>query len=404
MWCHSGGPDNFIEPASTPRVVIRNISVHCPHYSANRCRSCSLLEQPYAGQLAAKEARCRALLADWADVEWLAPVASSEAGFCNKAKMVVSGTFEAPVLGIVDEQGQGVSLADCPLYPPALQASFAPLAAFIRRARIEPYDIAARRGELKYVLVTLAEHSGELMARFVLRSQEALGRIRKYLPELQAALPGLRVVSVNLQPEHKAVLEGEREILLTEQDSLTMRLNGIPLHLRPKSFFQTNTAVAEALYRQGREWVAECDPAGVWDLFCGVGGFALHVADGRRAVTGIEISAEAVASAEQSRAELGLERVSFRALDAADFTAGKAQVPELVIVNPPRRGIGAALCRFLDQSAARWVIYSSCNAETLARDLAQMPGLRLRRARLLDMFPHTAHYEVITLLEREARS
>lgn len=400
MWCRSGGPDNSTEPVIRSHLVIRNIPMHCPHYSANRCRSCSLLEQPYAEQLAAKDARCRELLKDHAEVEWLAPVASTEAGFRNKAKMVVSGTFDEPALGIVDEQGRGVSLADCPLYPPALQASFAPLAAFIRRARIEPYEIAARRGELKYVLVTLAEHSGELMVRFVLRSQEALGRIRKYLPELQAALPGLRVASVNLQPEHKAVLEGEQEILLTVQGSLTMRLNGIPLHLRPKSFFQTNTAVAEALYRQGRDWVMECDPGSVWDLFCGVGGFALHVADGRRAVTGIEISAEAIASAEQSRAELGLERVNFRALDAADFAAGNAQVPELVIVNPPRRGIGAPLCRFLEQSAVRRVIYSSCNAETLARDLAQMPSLRLRRARLLDMFPHTAHYEVITLLER----
>lgn len=374
--------------------------MHCSHFSSGRCRSCSHIEQPYAEQLAAKDARCRELLAAHVDVAWLAPVASAEAGFRNKAKMVVSGTFEEPVLGIVDAEGRGVSLADCPLYPPVLQASFAPLAAFIRRARIEPYDIAARRGELKYVLVTLAEHSGELIVRFVLRSQEALGRMRKHLPELQAALAGLRVASVNLQPEHKAVLEGEQEILLTEAASLTMRLNGIPLHLRPKSFFQTNTVVAEALYRQGRAWVEEADPASVWDLFCGVGGFALHVADGRRAVNGIEISAEAIASAEQSRGELGLARVSFRALDAADFAAGNAQAPELVIVNPPRRGIGAQLCRFLEQSAVRWVIYSSCNAETLARDLALMPSLHLRRARLLDMFPHTAHYEVISLLER----
>jgi 23S rRNA (uracil747-C5)-methyltransferase len=300
----------------------------------------------------------------------------------------------------VDARGKGVSLADCPLYPSALQACFAPLADFIRRARLAPYDIAGRQGELKYILVTLAEHSGELMVRFVLRSQEPLSRIRKVLPELRGALPGLRVVSVNLQPEHKAILEGEQEIVLTAQASLTMRLNGIPLHLRPKSFFQTNTAVAEALYRQGREWVEELDPESVWDLFCGVGGFALHVADGRREVTGIEISAEAIASAEQSRDELGLERVHFRALDANDFAVGNSEVPELVIVNPPRRGIGAGLCRFLEQSAVRWVIYSSCNAESLARDLAQMPSLRLRRARLLDMFPHTTHYEVITLLER----
>jgi 23S rRNA (uracil747-C5)-methyltransferase len=359
-----------------------------------------VIEQPYAEQLAAKLAHCRGLLAAAQGVDWLPPVASAERGFRNKAKMVVSGSCEQPVLGIVDAEGLGVSLVDCPLYPAALQSSFAALDAFIRRARIEPYDIARRSGELKYLLVTLAEHSGELMVRFVLRSEGPIQRIRDQLPALQTALPGLRVVSVNLQPEHKAVLEGEREIVLSERGSLTMRLNGIPLHLRPKSFFQTNTAVAEALYRQGREWVEEFDPDGVWDLFCGVGGFALHVADGRREVTGIEVSAEAIASAGQSRDELGLQRVRFRALDATDFAQGNPQVPPLVVVNPPRRGIGPGLCRFLEQSPVRWVIYSSCNAATLARDLAQMPSLRLRRARLLDMFPHTAHYEVITLLER----
>jgi 23S rRNA (uracil747-C5)-methyltransferase len=179
-----------------------------------------------------------------------------------------------------------------------------------------------------------------------------------------------------------------------------MRLNDIPMHLGPRSFFQTNDTVAAALYRQAREWVEEIDPPALWDLFCGVGGFALHCADGRRQVTGIETSADAIAGARRSASELGLANVEFRALDAADFAFGETRVPPLVIVNPPRRGIGAPLARFLDGSPARHVIYSSCNAESLARDLAAMPGFRLLRARVLDMFPHTKHYEVLTLLER----
>lgn len=375
--------------------------MRCEYFESGRCRSCSDLATPYARQLAAKHERGRAALAAHSQVDWLAPVPSPEAGFRNKAKMVVSGSSEAPRLGILDAHGQGVDLSDCPLYPPALQVAFAPLAGFITRARIAPYDVGARRGELKYLLFTLAPHSGELMLRFVLRSQEPLARIRKFLPELQGDLPQLAVVSANLQPEHKAVLEGEQEFLLTAQDRLTMRLNGLPLHLRPQSFFQTNDHVAARLYAQARDWVEEIDPPALWDLFCGVGGFALHCADGRREVTGIEVSTEAIASAELSRAELGLEKVSFRALDAADFAMGQSHVPELVIVNPPRRGIGAELARFLDASSARQVIYSSCNADSLARDLAWMPNLRLRRARVFDMFPHTTHYEVLTLLARD---
>jgi 23S rRNA (uracil747-C5)-methyltransferase len=373
--------------------------MECPYFIAGRCRSCSEIALPYAEQLARKEAHCRALLSAWPEIEWLPTVASPQRGFRNKAKMVVSGSADAPVLGIIDAAGHGTDLRDCPLYPPALQASFAPLADFIRLARIEPYDVAARRGELKHLLITLAAHTGELMVRLVLRSQEPIGRIRKHLPALQAALPGLRVISANLQPEHKAIIEGEYEIVLGEHDRLTMQLNGLPLHLRPRSFFQTNDSVAAVLYQQAREWVDALQPASMWDLFCGVGGFALHCASPLRDTVGIELSADAIASAELSRQEIDAPRLQFRSMDATGFASG-ADFPELVLVNPPRRGIGAELCAAIDRSASRWLIYSSCNAESLARDLAAMPAMQPRQARLLDMFPHTRHYELLLLAER----
>jgi 23S rRNA (uracil747-C5)-methyltransferase len=96
--------------------------------------------------------------------------------------------------------------------------------------------------------------------------------------------------------------------------------------------------------------------------------------------------------------------VRFAAGDATAFALGSApaDVPELVVVNPPRRGIGPALAAWLETSSARWVLYSSCNAVTLARDLEHMPSLRPVKLRLLDMFPQTRHYEVLTLLARAA--
>ena len=179
--------------------------------------------------------------------------------------MVVSGTVAEPVLGILDRAGHGVDLTDCGLYPDALQASFGPLAAFVTRANLEPYEVSAvgkraqQRGELKYLLVTLSP-DGELMVRFVLRSQEAIARIRKHLASLQAELPALAVASANIQPAHAAVLEGDLEIPLTERTTLPMRIDDITLDLRPQSFFQTNTAVATELYRQASTWVDEVGP------------------------------------------------------------------------------------------------------------------------------------------------
>jgi len=194
--------------------------------------------------------------------------------------------------------------------------------------------------------------------------------------------------------------------------------------VRPQSFVQTNTAIAGALYAQARDWVDELDPASVWDLYCGVGGFALHAAGSagaRRRVVGVEAARDAVTSAEFARdaryPEPGdRQRIRFIAADATAFALGAggdagadpgahsgadaAAVPELVIVNPPRRGLGPELADWLQHHGPRHVIYSSCNAESLARDLSAMPGYRVRRARVLDMFPQSTHFEVITLLER----
>jgi 23S rRNA (uracil747-C5)-methyltransferase len=370
--------------------------VRCAYWDAATCRSCAWLERAYPDQLAAKQAHVAGLLAGHPGLEWLPPLASPEAGYRNKAKMVVGGTLEAPVVGILVD-GRTVDLRDCPLHTPGLRAALAVLAEFVVRARLTPYDVAARRGELKYLLVTESP-AGELMVRFVCRSTEPEARLRKHLPWLLAALP-VRVASLNVQPVHAAVLEGEHEILLTGDEALVMTVGGVDLLLRPQSFFQTNTHVATALYRQARTWVDEVDPASVWDLYCGVGGFALHCADGRRDVVGIETSVEAVASATASAARAGIGGVRFAAGDAASFARASGTVPDLVIVNPPRRGIGD-LAAWLEGSGVDAVVYSSCNAASLARDLAAMPSLVPVRGQVLDMFPQTAHAETLVLLRR----
>ncbi|NQW87382.1 MULTISPECIES: 23S rRNA (uracil(747)-C(5))-methyltransferase RlmC [unclassified Frigoribacterium] len=393
--------------------------MQCDYFDAGLCRSCTLLDRPYPVQVAEKEARVRDLLGErHAPSAWLPALTGPESGFRNKAKMVVGGTIDEPTLGILDGRGQGVDLRGCGLHTSGIQEALPTLAAFVTRARLLPYDVPRRRGEAKYVHVTESP-SGELMVRFVLRSEQALPRLRSELPWLLEALPRVAVVSVNLLPEHKAVLEGTDEIVLTDRETLTMHLGGVDLELRPQSFFQTNTAIAAGLYAQAAEWVDAIDPATVWDLYCGVGGFALHVArpgagrtnrHAHREVVGIETSEEAVASARGSARRAGLEHVRFAADDATRFATGASAgagpsgtgtaPPELVIVNPPRRGIGATLAGWLEGSGVEHVVYSSCNPVTLASDLDAMPSFDVVAARVFDMFPQTPHLEAMALLRR----
>ncbi|MDG1642388.1 23S rRNA (uracil(747)-C(5))-methyltransferase RlmC [Klebsiella huaxiensis] len=375
--------------------------MHCALYDANRCRSCQWLELPISQQLADKMADLRTLLTDAPVANWCAPVCGPETGFRNKAKMVVSGSVERPLLGMLHRDGGAEDLTDCPLYPQSFAPVFAALKPFIARAGLTPYNVARKRGELKYILLTESQQDGGMMLRFVLRSETKLAQLRAALPELQAQLPQLKVITANIQPVHMAIMEGEQEIFLTDQQALAENFNGLPLWIRPQSFFQTNPVVASQLYATARDWVRQLPINHMWDLFCGVGGFGLHCATPQMRLTGIEIAPEAIACAKQSAAELGLLNLHFQALDSTQFATGEGEVPELVLVNPPRRGIGSELCDYLSRMAPDFIIYSSCNARTMAKDITRLTGYRIERVQLFDMFPHTAHYEVLTLLVRE---
>jgi 23S rRNA (uracil747-C5)-methyltransferase len=123
----------------------------------------------------------------------------------------------------------------------------------------------------------------------------------------------------------------------------------------------------------------------------------LHVANTQRHVTGIEISEQAIASANRSASELGVQ-IDFRALDATAFSLSEQDSPQLLIVNPPRRGLGDALCKQINHLSPEFLLYSSCNPDTLVKDLQQLRGYQPLKAQLFDMFAHTQHAEVLVLL------
>jgi len=305
-------------------------------------------------------------------------------------------------LGVLQPSGT-LELAHCPLYPAAIRAAWPIIRAWLSTIMIVPYDVIKRSGELKFLILTAAspDISGALMLRLVLRSKEALDRVRKRLPELLTQLPRLHVLSVNFQPEHKAILEGVEEIVLTERTALPVQINDLTLYLRPQSFFQTNPVMAAKLYQRATTWLQTIQPATVLDLFCGVGGFALHAARAlpNAQISGVEFSNLAVIAAQESAAAAKLNNAQFYAGDALAIAKGLPH-SACIIVNPPRRGLGAALCDFLEQSPARDVIYSSCNIETLTADLHCLPSFQPQLAQVLDMFAHTPHFEVLVWLKR----
>lgn len=392
--------------------------MQCDYFNNQRCRSCTLINVPFNDQLALKEKITRAALQEFKHIDWLEPFASPAEQYRNKAKMVIGGTSGNISFGILDHEGFGVDLSECGILSPGITAAIPAVRRMIGTARVTPYQVPARQGELKHVLITESPEQ-RLMIRFVLRSTEAIPRIKNQLPRLLSELPAALVVSANLLPEHKAVTEGEQEVLLSDIESLPMRINEITLQLRPQSFFQTNTVVAAALYREFQQWCGGTSGV-IWDLYSGVGGFAMHAATMHAAtashttgvplrIIGVESSTEAVRSANLAAEQLVLKNkrttIEFITGDAynyarnSTFTNPSAKA-DLVIVNPPRRGIGIKLATWLETNRVPQVIYSSCNPKSLAADLALMPSLHPVRMRMFDMFPQTKHVEVLCHLKR----
>jgi 23S rRNA (uracil747-C5)-methyltransferase len=381
--------------------------VHCHYFESQQCRSCQWLDSPYEQQLAKKETTLAQLLSSYSPPLFLRSVSSPQSSFRNKAKMVVLGNTDRPLLGILTPKGKPISLCDCPLYPEDMQLLLHKLEAWLSTLHIAPYDVKRRSGELKYLLLNRNEQ-GVYMLRLVVRSTDAIPTIKNALPILLANQPLIQTVSVNIQALHAAILEGPEEHILHGEHFLCQTLNGIPLYQRPKGFFQTNPLIAAQLYAAAASWLADLEINVIWDLFCGSGGFGLHCITAERSLIGIEIEPEAIACASRSAQELGIaSRVSFRALDSANFTEHRGDSastvnltasPDVVIVNPPRRGLGQALCQDLANINAPYILYSSCNPQSLAKDLAELEQYRIHQVQIFDMFPNTAHYEVLVLL------
>jgi 23S rRNA (uracil747-C5)-methyltransferase len=377
----------------------------CLYFSSGRCRSCGLLDRASGERVSTKSATLRATLAAYGiAAQSVEPITLPESPWESryKIKMSVAGTLEEPIIGLADAAGKAEDLSDCPLMPMSIRALMHGLKGVIRDARVAPYDIQKRQGELKGIIVMLNRAGSQGILRFVLRSSEATPRIRKCIEALRKQHPWVHVVSCNIQPLHAAIPEGPEEIVLTEEHYIEELYGGVPLFFAPQSFMQVTPEIAERLYHRAAVFAEQNRVSSVLDLFCGVGGFSFAVAPFVRHVTGVEVSPMAVQSAQRTAERLGYTHTTFTAADVDDaLTALRESNPDLIIVNPPRRGLSEQTKAFITESRPRYVIYSSCNPETFARDVRDIAAAyALESVAPFDMFPLTEHCEVLGIFRQ----
>lgn len=374
----------------------------CDYFKNNICRSCSLMELSAAQQLEEKRRLVREALEERGIFSPVSDCIGSDSAFSsrNKAKLAVGpGT-----LGIPKDTFFVSDISACPLLirrPSSITSILASIKEIVL-PQVLPYSIKNRSGELKYCIIRASESTGEVFVRFVVRSKAPEETFKLLARELIALHPEIEVISLNIQAEHKAILEGPEEVYLTEQRCIVDRVDEYSFYLSPQSFSQVTTNVAIKLYRLVAEAAKAAQPNSALDLYCGVGTFGTFISKYSRSVTGVEIVADAIQDAKRSAELNGIKNISFTALDVdAWLEQGGLNCHDFVVVNPPRRGLSEKLISALCQAAPKTLVYSSCNPQTLARDLlALTKRFEIHSIQPLDMFPMQPHVETLVSMRR----
>jgi 23S rRNA (uracil1939-C5)-methyltransferase len=292
-----------------------------------------------------------------------------------------------------------VEVTDCLLASEAGNAARERVVQWCRAQGLTAFDRRTRHGFLRNLVVRESRRGGELQVRLV----TAPGELdRAGLADAAQPVGGLlwtRTDSLAETTQH-----GETE-LLAGSDRLEEQIGGMRVRISPSAFFQTNTEMAERLYRLAIDFAQPAGTERAFDLFSGIGTIGMVMAPRVAEVWGIELVEEAVADA--------IANARYNEIDNARFFAGDVRLamrelvqragrPDIVVIDPPRSGLSQKVVRRVIEAGPRRIVYVSCNPTTLAPNAAQLveAGYELRKVRAVDMFPQTPHIEAVALLER----
>lgn len=324
----------------------------------------------------------------------------------NKAQYpVVQGEHRLLVGFYAPRSHRLVEERNCRLQPEEFRSALDCIVRWAKKSGVTAYDETNRQGLLRHIYIRRAEATGEVMVCLVCTSGK-LPEQRLLVDSLKAAVPGLASVVVNLQKEETNVILGENEFTLWGKDYITDKLCGLRFRLSPRSFYQVNHAQAQRLYDLAVHAAGLTGRETVLDMYCGTGTIGLSMAGRAQKVIGVEIVSAAVEDARRNAEDNGITNARFICGDAA---AAAEQLkregirPDVVVVDPPRKGCSPSLIATLDGLSPAKVVYVSCDPATLARDLKSLTekSYDVKWIAPVDMFPRTPHVETVVLLEKK---
>lgn len=386
------------------------VPVDCP--VAGPCGGCSLRHLDYAAELRAKQESVLDAFRriGGLEVPVLDILPSPEVDrYRNKVQFPVGVDKNgAPCIGFyAGRTHRIVPCPDCKLQPGVLNEIGNALCAFFAQQGIRPYDEQSGKGLVRHIFLRRGAHSGQIMVCLVC-TRAKLPHAEQLCTALREQFPAISTILLNVNAKNTNVILGSENHILYGPGYIEDTLCGVPVRLGPLSFYQVNTLAAERLYGVAAQYAQLTPDDTLLDLYCGMGTIGLSMADQCRGLIGVEIVPEAIESAKANAARMG-EAVAAKsrffcadAGQAATQLAAEGLHPDIVMLDPPRKGCDEATLSAVVRMAPRRVVYVSCNPATAARDAAWLKknGYHAEKVQPVDLFPRTKHVESVLLLTK----
>lgn len=386
------------------------IPVDCP--VAGPCGGCSLRHLDYAAELRAKQESVLDAFRriGGLEVPVLDILPSPDVDrYRNKVQFPMGiDKNGVPCIGFyAGRTHRIVPCPDCKLQPSVLNEIGNALCAFFAQQGIRPYDEQSGKGLVRHIFLRRGAHSGQIMVCLVC-TRAKLPHAEQLCTALRGQFPAISTILLNVNAKNTNVILGSENHILYGPGYIEDTLCGVPVRLGPLSFYQVNTLAAERLYGVAAQYAQLTPDDTLLDLYCGMGTIGLSMAEQCRELIGVEIVPEAIESAKANAARMG-EAVAAKsrffcadAGQAATQLAAEGLHPDIVMLDPPRKGCDEATLSAVVLMAPRRVVYVSCNPATAARDAAwlEQNGYHAEKVQPVDLFPRTKHVEACVCYTR----
>ena len=391
-----GRAERLLEPSPT------RVEPDCPYYGI--CGGCQFRHMAYAEELDAKRRRVEDALRRIGGADILVPVIHGAENTLRYRNKVQFPAADGAIGYYAGRTHRVVDVGDCLLQPEVDTACRAAVKGWMERFHIPAYDEKTGKGLVRHLF--LRTNARDEVLCCIVANGERLPHEDGLVEALRGAAKGLSGVVLSVNRKKTNVILGAEFRTLWGRDWLEEELCGHTFRLSVPSFFQVNRAQTEILYRRALDFAALTGTEAVVELYCGIGTISLTLAERAKQVIGVEVVPQAVADAEENARRNGLEhKARFACGDASQLAVRLEQEgvrPDVVVVDPPRKGLAPEVVDAIARMAPDRVVYVSCDPATLARDVKRFAplGYAPARAEAVDLFPRTAHVETVCLLTR----